>query len=331
MKNNKDPWLIHKGMICEEGDTPTPKCHASTIVETTGARFVAAWFGGAHEGAEDVGIWTARLEGERWQAPVEVATGIQYVETPGRIVRHPCWNPVLCRGEGPVVHLFFKVGPNPRSWWGEIMTSTDSGQTWKPPQRLPDGILGPIKNKALTLSAGTILCPSSTESTERGWDVHFEFFHGPDTVWRRTEDVDRNGIEAIQPTLLRHPSGTLQALCRTRGGGMIAETRSDDSGRTWSPLRRMDLPHPGSGIDAVTLTDGRHLLVYNHTVTARTPLNLAISANGVDWQMIGVLEETPGEYSYPAIVQASDGLVHITYTWKRVAIRHVVVDPKQLP
>ncbi len=90
------------------------------------------------------------------------------------------------------------------------------------------------------------------------------------------------------------------------------------------------LPNPNSGIAAVTLTDGRHLLVYNHTPKGRSPLNVAVSRDGKDWQAALVLEDQPGEYSYPAVIQTSDGLVHITYTWQRRRVRHVVVDPAKL-
>ena len=90
------------------------------------------------------------------------------------------------------------------------------------------------------------------------------------------------------------------------------------------------LPNPNSGIDAVTLGDGRHLLVYNHTAKGRSPLNLAISADGEEWKPVAVLENEPGEFSYPAVIQTKDGLVHISYTWKRQRVRHIVVDPKEI-
>src|SRR5262249_29525636 len=68
----------------------------------------------------------------------------------------------------------------------------------------------------------------------------------------------------------------------------------------------------------------------NHTARGRAPLNVAISRDGATWEAALALESEPGEYSYPAVIQATDGLVHITYTWKRQRIRHVVVDPARL-
>jgi predicted neuraminidase len=87
-----------------------------------------------------------------------------------------------------------------------------------------------------------------------------------------------------------------------------------------------DLPNPNSGTDAITLLDGRHLLVSNPVTKGRTPLVVSLSVDGKTWRQVLVLEEQPGEYSYPAVIQTSDSLVHITYTWKRERIRHVVVS-----
>jgi hypothetical protein len=92
-----------------------------------------------------------------------------------------------------------------------------------------------------------------------------------------------------------------------------------------------ELPNPNSGIDAVGLKDGRVLLVYNHTDKGRSPLNLAVSADGNEWNSFAALETDPGEYSYPAIIQAADGSVHVTYTWNRKKIRHVRVPLSSIP
>jgi predicted neuraminidase len=301
---------------------PFAECHASTIAETEG-HLVAAWFGGTSEGRPDVGIWLSRFQEGRWTAPESVADGRQADGS-----RLPCWNPVLFQPRTGPLLLFFKMGPTPRQWWGLLMASGDGGRTWSTPQRLPEGILGPIKNKPIQLDNGAILCPSSTE--QNGWRVHFEMTYDAGLTWEATAPInDGKEFAAIQPTLLRHPGGRLEALGRTRQG-RIFETWSGDQGKTWSKMAATVLPNPNSGIDAVSLRDGRHLLVYNHTTKGRSPLNVAVSADGREWKPALVLESAPGEYSYPAIIQTGDGLVHITYTWKRLRIKHVVLDPAAL-
>jgi predicted neuraminidase len=312
--------LIKSEFIYETA--PFPECHASTIAEPLGG-LVAAWFGGTGERNPDVGIWVSRQEDGKWTPPVEVANGVQ-----SETNRYPCWNPVLFQPKAEPLLLFYKVGPSPSSWWGMLMTSTDGGKTWSKPQRLPQGIVGPIKDKPVQLSNGDILCPSSTE--DKGWRVHFERTPDLGQTWQAAEPVnDPREIGAIQPTILFLRDGRLQALVRTRQG-KIGQVWSEDQGKTWGKMTLTALPHPNSGIDAVTLKDGRHLLVYNHTTRGRSPLNVAISNNGVDWQAALVLENTPGEYSYPAVIQTSDGKVHITYTWKRLRVRHAVVAPEKL-
>lgn len=304
-------------------EVPFPQCHASTIEQTRRGTLVAAWFGGSREGHRDVGIWVARRLDEQWSRPVEVADGVQWANE-----RHPCWNPVLFQPkEGPLL-LFYKVGPNPRSWWGMLRTSADDGQTWSMPQRLPKDILGPIKNKPIQLTNGDILCPSSSE--DAGWRVHFERTADLGKTWTKTEPInDGKAIGAIQPSILRYGDGRLQALGRSRQG-KLWQAWSMDQGKTWSALELTELPNPNSGTDAVTLADGRQLLVYNHTAKGRSPLNVALSNDGKTWKAAAILEREEGEYSYPAVIQARDGLVHITYTWKRQRVKHVVLDPKQL-
>jgi len=300
---------------------PFPQCHASTMAESRGT-LVAAWFGGSQEGKTDVGIWIARREGSSWSEPLEVANGIS---PDGE--RYPCWNPVLFSAkDGPL--LFYKVGPRPNSWWGMLIQSIDGGRTWSDPKRLPEGMLGPIKNKPVLLSGGRLLCGSSTENA--GWQVHLEWTNDRGQSWEKTNSLTSSSdIGAIQPTILRHSDANLQILCRTKQE-RIAESRSDDGGRTWTELALTQLPNPNAGIDAVTLRDGRHLLVYNHTTEGRSPLNVAVSQAGTHWKAALVLENDPHEYSYPAVIQTEDGLVHVTYTWKRERIKHVVINPAKL-
>jgi predicted neuraminidase len=229
--------------------------------------------------------------------------------------------------------LFYKVGPSPQKWWGMLRTSGDDGESWSEPQKLPEGILGPIKNKPVQLANGDIISPTSVEGDDIGWRIYFERSSDGGKSWSATPLIpQQSGIKAIQPSILIHSQTMLQALGRTQASGMY-ETWSRDAGKTWSEVTLTNLPNPNSGTDAVTLQDGRHLLVYNHSGTekVRVPLNVATSRDGKTWEAAAVLEhEPPGQYSYPAVIQSADGLVHVTYTWKRLKIKYVVLDPSKL-
>lgn len=314
--------IVSSGFIYHPGDVVFPGCHASTIIETNKG-LLAAWFGGTAERNPDVGIWISHFRKESWSAPVEVANGIQH-----RDKRYPCWNPVLYN-TGTEVLLFFKVGPSPSTWWGELMTSENNGKTWTRPFRLPEDIIGPVKNKPVLLGNGELLCPSSTEHD--GWRLHMEFTIDNGRTWERTPPLNEKSKGAIQPSILIHPGGILQLICRSTTKTILTSW-SEDNGRNWSELISSGLPNPNSGIDAVTLKDGRYLMVYNHQVTGRNFLNVAVSDDGVNWKACCILENDreKNEYSYPAIIQASDGLIHITYTWQRKLIRHVVIDPAKI-
>jgi predicted neuraminidase len=324
-----DPAIVTSEFVYETA--PFPQCHASTIAEGK-AGLVCAWFGGTKEKAPDVGIWSARQVSGKWTAPVEVANGVQPDGT-----RHPCWNPVLFQPTTGSLMLFYKVGPNPEKWWGMLRVSDDGGASWSDAKRLPDGILGPIKNKPVQLKDGTILSPTSTEHD--GWRAHFERSTDGGMTWIASAPVnDGKAIGAIQPSVLFLEGERLLAIGRTKAQGYLFEIESPDGGKTWGEMKLGQLPNPNSGTDAVTLKDGRHVIVYNHTKPIagkfsgmRSPLNVAVSSDGHAWQAALVLEdEKLREFSYPAVIQTRDGLVHITYTWKRQRVKHVVLDPAKL-
>lgn len=296
--------------------------HASTIAES-GGRLVAAWFGGSLESRPDVAILVSLNGGGGWSTPVQTATGEQHGGC-----RYACWNPVLFQpASGPLL-LFYKVGRNPKTWWGMCAESSDNGRTWSPAQRLADGILGPSKNKPVQLVNGELLSPSSSE--DDNWRIHIEHSANLGKSWKRAGPLGgRSANAAIQPSILTHADGRLQLICRTRHK-RIAESWSMDGGMTWSELRLTSLKNPNSGTDAVSLADGRQLLVYNRSCRRRTPLMIALSHDGRAWQDSLVLAQGPGEYSYPAVIQTDDGRVHITYSWNLSRIRHVVIDPQKL-
>jgi predicted neuraminidase len=315
------PAVISKGFIYESASFPS--CHASTIEETTDGALVSAWFGGTDEGNPDVGIWVSRLEQGSWTAPVEAATASGV----------PTWNPVLFQPAEGELLLFYKAGKSPQSWSGLVKRSRDNGKTWSEAELLPAGILGPIKNKPIQLDDGRIICGSSVESY-RAWACWVEITADAGRTWSKHGPIDVKGepYGIIQPTLFETGPGKLAMLCRsTRRIGKVCRATSDDNGVTWTRAETIDLIHPGSGIDAVRIKDGRVVLIYNHTGRGRTPINVGVSTDaGKTFANVIALETEPGEYSYPAVIQADDGKLHVTYTWKRKRIRYVVLDPDRL-
>lgn len=336
--------IVHSEFVFRSSAAAFATCHVSTIAETHGG-LVAAWFGGTREAHPDVAIWLSRQVDGIWTRPEEVANGVEGDR------RYPAWNPVLFYHNRQML-LFFKIGPNPRKWRGLYMTSSDSGISWSIPTDLPQGLFGPVKNKPLSLADGSLLCPSGSELG--GWTVHMELSKDMGKTWTRTESLnDPKRVSAIQPAILVHPDGALQMLCRTRNN-RIYSAWSGNKGSSWTQLERTQLPNPNSGIDAVTLRDGRHLLVYNHiegsaNLSNRNMLNIAVSENGTRWEPAVLLEydttnskqeaislenvgsvQTEHEYSYPAVIQSSDGMVHVTYTWKRQTVKHVTIDPEKI-
>ncbi len=302
----------------------TPACHASTITELTPGHFIVAWFGGSHEGAKDVGIYAARSQGKHWSRPVQL---IAPVLMDGDTL--PCWNPVLFRSQRERLYLFYKVGPNPREWFGAVITSDDDGNTWSEPAYLPDGFLGPIRNKPIETEAGVFLCGSSTESPSTdAWRVHLERYREDDNTWEKVKVPNAKALEIIQPTILRHDGDTLQILCRSKHNRLIGSW-SYDGGNSWTEADSLPIPNSNSGVDGVALASGNFLLVNNslprgeHWWNGRNVLDVSFSVDGIAWQPLVDLERhAEGEYSYPAIIQASDGTVHIVYTNDRKKIRH---------
>jgi predicted neuraminidase len=303
-------------------DQSTGECHASTIVELSNGNLLTAWYSGAIEGAKNVKIWGSRWVAGAWSPPEVMASNPEA----------PCWNPVFFRDGDNTIWLFYKYGVSPKSWKGAYRKSID-GRAWSAPTELPEGLLGPSKNKPILLANGDIVAGSSVEKAFY-WTCWTEISRDAGRSWQKYGPIGmpwyRRGI--IQPTLWESAPGHLTMLMRSASDlRRICEATSEDGGRTWSPGRQTNVPNPNSGIDAVKMKDGRIALVYNHTTRDRSPLNIAFSANnGSDWQKTLTLEDDLGEYSYPAVIQSEDSLLHITYTWQRRRIKHLVIDPAAL-
>ena len=325
-----------KAIVLEEYvfmEGPTRDCHSSTLLDLANGDLLCTWFGGTRENHPDVNIWLARKpKGGRWQAPMSVADG------GGKT----CFNPVLVQLKGGDIQIYY-CSPDINT--GQVIASSDNGYTWSEPKQLPKGFVGPIVNKPVHMDDGTIIAGGSLQGGP-GWRIHVERSTDNGRTWTKVGPINdpvNTKFKIIQPTILVHSQKRLQILARTGEHHMnakIAQTWSDDEGLTWSPVTDTALPNNSSGIDAVTLNDGRHLLVYNHSTRedpiggrkGRGILTVAVTKDGINWEAAAVLEYRTGsvQYSYPSVIQTRDGLVHVSYTWHRKRIKHVVIDPKKL-
>ncbi len=301
---------------------PFPECHASTVVETAPGELFAAWFGGTREGAKDVAIYGARYQGGKWGAPVEIV----------REPNLPTWNPVLFHTKDKVLWLYYKLGSHPTRWNGAKLRSNDGGRTWGSKEYLPAGVYGPIKNKPLVLGDGTIISGTSVES-DTAWTAWVERSTDGGKTWSKHGPIAHPSVAkgVIQPAMATIGKTMRMYLRSTEAIGYITYSDSKDGGKTWTEARPTSLPNPNSGIDTVTLKDGRTVLIYNHTQKGRSPLNIAVTKDGDTWSAPLALETEAGEYSYPAIIQAADGSIHATWTWKRKGIKHAVIPLDALP
>lgn len=339
-----------------------PDNHASTLVELRDGDILAAWFAGSKEGAPDVKIYGARLHDSVWTPPFELA----------RADHVACWNPVLFHTRDGRLWLYYKYGTSPSTWTGARKWSADEGRTWSITESLPDGILGPIKDRPLILDDGTIVSGSSHEAGREGgkWTAWIERSTNGGRTWTKfgpitvPDSLDLPNPDAtaardqalaaqkgsgdaahtklyapadatigiIQPAVVALAGHHLRFYARSRTrSAQIAVADSYDDGRHWTQAHFLALPNPNSGIDAVRLRDGRIVLAFNNSYVARTPLNLAVSRDGEHFQVFETLEDSPGQYSYPAIIQAASGDLLIAYSWRRQTIKFVRVPLGAVP
>src|ERR1051325_4161025 len=320
-----------------ETEPATPTVHVASFCELPGGRLAASWYGGSREGARDVAIYLATHGSDaaaKWSAPTAVVTRESATRELQRYVRK-VGNALLFASEAGQLHLIY-VSIAVGGWSGSslnLKSSSDGGQTWARSRRLA---LSPFFN------VSELVKNHPTQLADGGWAVpiyHEMLGKFPAILWlhdldgsslpRITKTRIAGGRTVFQPTLV--PLGGRGALAFFRDASAdktLQLARTDDAGAHWSEPVATPLPNPDSGLDALRLVDGRLLLAFNDSKTGRENLRLALSKDeGRSWQRVATLAEAAGaEFSYPSLTQTANGEIHVVFTWKRRAIKHVVFN-----
>ena len=312
----------------------TSSAHSSSICVLPSGDLLAVWYGGSHEGAADVSLFTARLAPgtSEWAAPQTAVNRASAESELERLVKK-VGNAVIFPDRSGLLWMVY-VSVSVGGWSGSalnVKTSRDEGRTWGGSRRLT---LNPflnlsslVRNKPIHASDGRIGLPVYHELAMK-FPQMLWLTPGPDG---NVEECRIRNLSAesglIQPTLVPLDGDRVLMVLRDhgRGGRRVHTAYSDDNGWTWSGAEPSGLPNPDSAIDALRLRDGRVLLVYNHGSRERDILRLAISGDdGRTWRPGPIIEsDARREFSYPFLVEDQRGRIHLTYTWLRERIKHV--------
>lgn len=318
--------------------------HGSTIAERENGELICAWFSSELYGSRSQVILYARKlpDGVEWQ-DVRPVAGIDDPRSYGNAALFV--EPRVQGGDAGQgtrrVWLFFvrneRVGERieGRARGLDCVTyycwSDDGGWTWSDARILRDQESFLIKNKPLRLSTGRLAVPAYSDKDNNSVLCLYDEERD---AWRYSAPVPTpdDGPLVIQPAMVEWPDGELQMYFRT-DSGRVWRSRSWDGGLNWDTAEPTPLLNPGSGLDAVVLSDGRLALVHNPTERGqgRTPLVLRVSIDrGTTWDREVTLQQGEREHSYPAVIQGSDGIIHVTFSYLRKWICHVQLDADQL-
>lgn len=318
--------------------------HAATLAETTGGDLVCAWFNGPGEGEPGTNVVVSRLPAgaDTWETPQLIAADPDRSEQ----------NPVLFRTpRGELWLLHTSNEPHDRTTAHVLKRTSTDGVSWSEPEVLFPGPGFFLRNPPVFQSDGSWLLPAYQVDAEGEYSVvAISTDEGRDWDVREVPGSRHRVQMSISPLA----DGTLLGFFRSRASDRIYASRSSDLGRTWSEPSRSMLPNNNSALQQITLADGRLVVVFNDATlerdqfrfvpsgggwrkkAVRTPLTLAMSEDGGQtwphWRNLQVADieykDAQAGYSYPTVLQTSDGNLQVAYSYLRKTIKHVRIAPE---
>ena len=320
----------------------TEAVHCATVVEISGGKLLAFWYGGTHERDRDVCIYSSIYDPQagEWAPERLLITRKDTQRDLGRQIKY-LGNPVVVKDENDKLWLFY-VSVSIGGWSGSAInmtTSVDEGQTWTRPRRL---ITSPCFNLA-TLVKGT---PFFFNDGTLGLPVYHEFMgkFGELLHLNKKGNIIRKirlswGRDALQPVIVPVTQKTGVGFLRYSGKTLprLLMVRTTDGGATWSHPVKVDVPNPDAAITSIRLKNGAILLIHNNDGDLRCDMTLSYSEdNGNTWRAIHEFEKagddsckdnSPG-FSYPYIIRSQNGDFHLLYSWHTTHIKHVQFNLK---
>jgi predicted neuraminidase len=313
----------------------TPFVHSVSAVELPDGKLRAFWFGGTREGATDAAIYTAVYSpgAASWADETVVATPASVQRDVQRWVRK-LGNPVAVRDRGHRLILFF-VSVTVGGWAGSsinVVTSEDNGVRWSRARRL---ITSPFLNLSTLVKGSALLY----QDGRIGLPVYHEFIAKFGELLQLDADGEvlgkvrmSSGRTSLQPVIVPRTASDAVGFMRYSGKppGRVLLVRSADSGQSWTPPVKTELPNPNAAVDALRLEDGSLLMAFNDDASERTNLSLARSRDdGQTWRIVhrfvrpaGAAAGEAAEFSYPRLLLARNGDLHLLYTVDKAEIRH---------
>jgi predicted neuraminidase len=304
-----------------------PTSHASSIAQLPDGRILVAWYAGTREGAGDVQIWFAIRNGSGWSAPRVAATRSETARDLGLYVGK-LGNPVVFH-DGRLLHLWY-VSVSFGGWSGSAInhkTSADEGTTWSAVERLETS---PFLNIG-TLVRGP---PVRLKDGGIGLPIYQELFTQR-AEWLRINGDGKlagkirlpSAQSALQPAAVALDELRAIALLRHAGprNGFVMAVSTENGGEDWRELPPLSVGNRNSGLALLRLGDGRLLLAANPQSQRNVLVLLLSNDEGRSWRTARIVADDPiltAEYSYPALLQTTDGYIHLTYSFNRRTIAY---------
>jgi len=321
--------------------------HSSCIVECPDGSLLVCWYSGSGEReADDVRILGARFSHGRWSRPFLMADTPDYPDLNPILFFDPrgwlwlLWATILDhRWEGALLKYriarrpgkrgcphweagdVFHISPNERfvsllESWAERVAKVDPARAERLRQLNASELsqrLGWMPRNHPLILGNRILLPLYSD----GFDLALiAISEDAGETWQLSEPMLSMG--GIQPSLVQRQDGTLVAFLRDNGPPpkRVMSCFSTDGGYSWSEVTKTEIPNPGSSLEVIVLQTGEWLMVANDTSEGRHQLALLLSPDeGRTWHLKCYLEQGSGSYSYPSVIQAHDGTIHITYSY----------------